>query len=543
LFLLSLSAHNTSLLDALSHKQDMSNVVAEDVVLRQYECFEPTFSRESCRARKNIYISEQTTADLIPSIDEKFADSRKLYFFFDYIVAMQIVDGQAKHFHFTNGAEDIAVIPTELHRQGKLLYAVVVGNDVEVRQQWKTIAFLTADDLRERYGILQCDLPVGSHTVHHHFADDLARIVISENVIRSTKWAQIDIHHRPKTQKPWLNFSRFARSVLRALRQRDNDKWVAMANIKHNAYAYHIEKVLPVWLSERKQFVGVAFRIDCDGSTKVCGIHFDLPDVENKANLIDIERAQTMHWLPNSQKPCQERRASSAPAAPPSWHDVPRHQIPMVHSQSVPDMAHNQLAPTAHAVQQDVQHNPLPQFALQNQSPVILPTQALHAVAQQQPQTMQSQSALNSAYAVQHQNQYALQPQLMLAIPVSVSPVPVSTLPAIPQTPMTMAQLQHQPQLVVPVQSPQVMWPSMSPLSAETPQTLHQLQQAQVTYGQVQPYAYAHYEQPAAPVPVNVPLTPANLNTKAAVFIPSKIVSDMELEPIREERSDEYQKM
>jgi len=515
----------------------MSDVVAEDVVLRQCECFAPTFSSESCRARKNIYIAKETTAALIAFIEEKFADSRKLYFFFDYIVAMQIIDGQMTHFHFTNGAEDIAVISTELHHQGKLLYAVVVGNDVEVRQQWKTIAFLTADDLRERYGILKRDLPVGSHTVHHHFADDLARIVISENVIRSTKWAQIEVHHRPKTQKPWLNFSRFARSVLRAFRQRGEEWVVAMANIKHKAYAYHIEKVLPVWLSERKQFVGVAFRIDGDGSTKVCGIHFDLPDVENKANLIDIQRAQTMHWLPNSQRQCQEGRASSAPPAPPSWHDVPRHQIPMVHSQSVPDMAHNQLPPS-HAVQQRVQHIPSPQFALQYQSPVILPTQALHAVAYQQPQTMHSQRAQNSAYAVQHQNEYALQPQLMLAIPV-----PVSTLPTTPQTPRTMVQLQHQPQLVVPVQSPQVMWPSMSPyspMSAETPQTPHQLQQAQVAYGQVQPYAYAQYEQPA---PMTNEETPANLNTEAAVFMPSKIVPDLKLKPIREERSDEYQKM
>ena len=149
------------------------------------------------------------TEDLLGYIDEHFESAEKLYYRMDYSVGMQIIDGQTVYIRFRSGRfkefeesqQSVCLLHIELHRGGKPLYAVIVANNHRSKQRWKVVeydgdisrAFMTADALRDRYGIFKWDLPKGSKTEHNGFREKLERIDVTKKLIRSTNWAHIRI--------------------------------------------------------------------------------------------------------------------------------------------------------------------------------------------------------------------------------------------------------------------------------------------------------------------------------------------------------------
>merc|ERR1712130_855778 len=158
--------------------------------LFEYKTLEPFWNEKDCRANKNIFISKQCTNDLLKYIDESFEDNSKLYYYFDYTVAIQIIDKQTVCFDFINGRK-ICLMNIGFHKDGKDLYPVIVVNNhtKKTKQRWKVIdydhiskAFMTADQLNETYGIDTNNLPKGSRAKHKNWRVQKDQIVINEDL-------------------------------------------------------------------------------------------------------------------------------------------------------------------------------------------------------------------------------------------------------------------------------------------------------------------------------------------------------------------------
>merc|ERR1712130_942364 len=97
---------------------------------------------KDCTSKSNVYISTKSTPDLLKYIEEKksFEDTKKLYYYFDYTVAMQIIDKQTVCFNFIDGRK-ICLMNIGLHKDGKDLYAVMIPNDTnkKTKKRWKVI--------------------------------------------------------------------------------------------------------------------------------------------------------------------------------------------------------------------------------------------------------------------------------------------------------------------------------------------------------------------------------------------------------------------
>lgn len=111
----------------------------------------------------------------------KYKNSKGVFYHFDWNLIFQIADNQVM-FRMHNRLE-MCLIPTGLHKRGKLLYAVAVSNrrfynqyGKRTVQRWKIIdyrhisdAFMTADELMTKYDIDIAQLPKGSRSMNDNW--------------------------------------------------------------------------------------------------------------------------------------------------------------------------------------------------------------------------------------------------------------------------------------------------------------------------------------------------------------------------------------
>jgi len=303
---------------------------------RSYECFEPHWNPQNCRAMGNVFIpknSPSCTQDLRDYIDETFESAEKLYYKMDYTVGMQIVDNQTLFIR----PQNICLLNTELHRNGKALYAVIVQNTFKSKQRWKIIdykkineAFMTADELVAKYNIFRMDLPKGSKATHRNFEALKQRIEVTKQLIRGTNWSHIRIvQSKQNLGKLGLNNGHFNKRKHHKMNKRNKQnedkngngigvlkiserrfkalalkslqtvkELTPIAHFKFRKNKYHLEKLLPVYIPEHNKYVAISFwynPLSERGRTQASGVCLDLTDMKNKANL--VEDVPNDSWL------------------------------------------------------------------------------------------------------------------------------------------------------------------------------------------------------------------------------------------------------
>eukprot|EP00484_Ammonia_sp_Unknown_P000223 CAMPEP_0197022160 /NCGR_PEP_ID=MMETSP1384-20130603/3060_1 /TAXON_ID=29189 /ORGANISM="Ammonia sp." /LENGTH=1041 /DNA_ID=CAMNT_0042450139 /DNA_START=64 /DNA_END=3189 /DNA_ORIENTATION=+ len=332
-------------------------------IAKQYECYHPYWNPSNCRAMGNVYIPKSKpscTQDLLAYIDEEFESPEKLYYKMDYTIGMQIVDKQTiaikfgdDYFKQQHRGKTICLINTELHRNAHKLYAVIEENKFKSKQRWKIVdydhiskAFMTAQQLRDEYGIFTLDLPKGSKRVHNQWAQQIADIKVTKQLIRNTNWSHIRIiqskqnlgklgihddasqdgheacgvrkgarmngnHSRYKAKHKLANSeerqdviciseTRFKQLAIKSL-QRQSEKafpLIPSAHFKFRKNKYHIELLLPVYIPEHKKYVAISFwnnQLPENKRVQATGVCLDLTDMKNKANLIGNIPADS--WL------------------------------------------------------------------------------------------------------------------------------------------------------------------------------------------------------------------------------------------------------
>jgi len=294
----------------------------------KYECWEPAWNPENCRAMGNVFISKECTQELITKIDEHYDSTERLYYRMDYTVGMQIVDKETVHFKLAgDGTTDITLIHMDLHREQEALYAVVVPNCHKSKQKWKVIdydrieeAFMTKKEVMAKYGLFAFDLPRGSRVRHCNFEEQLDRIEVNKKLIKSTNWSHIRIVQSKQNcaksgmvcrRKRKGNGKATARSVCGskvcskrfeqlamqslARLQAEGRELTPIAHFKFRKNQYHLEKLLPVHIPE-EGLVAISFWFnDSAGKTQASGVCLDLTDIRNKANLVRTVGDQS--WL------------------------------------------------------------------------------------------------------------------------------------------------------------------------------------------------------------------------------------------------------
>merc|ERR550539_283706 len=289
---------------------------------KTYECFEPYWNGKNCRAMGNIFISKTCTSDLKEYIDEQFTKDSELYYYIDYTVGMQIIDRQTVYIHL-DGNKKICLLNTELHKDGKKLYAVIVPNTMKMtKQRWMIVgykdiseAFMTADQLKTTYGIYAADLPKGSKAFHNNWQKQKNRIKVTKDMIHKTFRSKQRMHViQSKQNLNNLNrafnqhldefsagaikihrhkFAKYAAAALKRVNE-NNEELICIAHFKFRHNEYHLEKLLPVYLPEYDTFVALSFGCNKQGP-RIDGIGLDLTDMKNKASLIQPVGAD--FWL------------------------------------------------------------------------------------------------------------------------------------------------------------------------------------------------------------------------------------------------------
>jgi len=328
----------------------------------------------------NIFVSKQATQLLLAYVDEEFENASKLYYFLDYTVAMELIEEQTAQYTFADG-KVIILVPMELHRNGEMLYAVVVHNDHDSKQTRRVIdfetigeAFMTSKQLYAKFGIFAKSLPVGARQKNNYWTREADKIEITAELIRNTDFVQVkSVQTKGKGHKSRrggkrgntgrgknstldLSAVRFQELALAALAEFE-DEFVTIAQVRFREYQYHLERLLPVWIPEVEQFVALAFRYN-GSATQVSAIYMDLTDMKNKANLVEMVPAHS--WLnQQSVASIQCLRLHSHAASPSvrrptlSWsNQAPRPSLQQVRSAPIPSVDDEKM-PMAHPMLMD----------------------------------------------------------------------------------------------------------------------------------------------------------------------------------------------
>jgi len=303
---------------------DLQNIYGEYAsywFAKTYECFEPYWNGKNCRAMGNIFISKPCTTALKQYVDESFTKDSELYYYIDYTVGMQIIDRQTVYIHL-DGNKKICLLNTELHKDGKKLYAVIVPNSKSnTRQQWMipyehiSEAFMTQDGLKAAYGLCPADLPKGAMAKDQSWKIQKNQLewylAQREQMTQLIRWY---FHGRSKipiiqSQKKAQNYhngniamtrDEFAHYVIDSFHYAlDNDEIVNIAHVDIHQHKYQLESVLPVWLEPCQAYVGLIFSFDKEAGIIINGVNLDLVDLKNKARLVGPVAADS--WLNNRQ--------------------------------------------------------------------------------------------------------------------------------------------------------------------------------------------------------------------------------------------------
>merc|ERR1712228_526839 len=242
-----------------------------------------------------------------------------LYYYLNFTMAMQIIEEQAVYIKVDNG-RDICLMNTGLHKDGHVLYAVIVPNTIIMtKQSWQIIdythiseAFMTADQLKRTDRIYSIDLPKSSRQIHNNWQEDKNRINILQtepsklsatHCIRRTFQGKKRIHiiqsrrNMQNGRRVSMSRDQFAHYAITSLKHefKINRKPICIVHFHLRQRKYEIRKVLPVWLPEERAYVGLIFSFDDTQRIIISGIGLDLIDLKNKANLIEAVPADS--WL------------------------------------------------------------------------------------------------------------------------------------------------------------------------------------------------------------------------------------------------------
>lgn len=342
------------------------------------ERFRPRFAS---RAHLNIFTAKDQTKLLRTLIAEDFESEQVLYYYIDISTALQMNDAQMNIFHLSDGRQ-LALLHFDLHCKWshRALYGVVTPNRTlsdsqpissannKSKWRWQMECFLDAEQIANRYGLTDQDLPHSSRAMHSFKAQLTEPPKVNELVFAHTDWStvqQIKSLKRSKKGKKGgsgkgkhcknsplrLSEGEWHRDIHASLVSAERSECLLPVVINKNN-AHWVEWVQIVRVQRFGVFVGISLkRRGCSREWTVQSIDLDVGRIFNKHSLVALVEplytkamrdVHAMHnqrfpaiseltWNSSAEMAMNQQRAMAMPRqmvlAPPVLHN--RMDVPM----------------------------------------------------------------------------------------------------------------------------------------------------------------------------------------------------------------------
>ena len=155
-------------------------------------------------------------------------------------MALQMVSGEAKQYHkYSNGKMLAAILNTDLHINGKLVYAVMIdtGNRAN-KYDYELLSLMNKTQIKSQYGIDSEDLPTSIRAKEFYLSQFSKSEGLAEKDLRDIHWNDVNIvqnkSNKPQTASMTMPFYLMDQYSLAAFKISQYEKM--KANSKLNSY-------------------------------------------------------------------------------------------------------------------------------------------------------------------------------------------------------------------------------------------------------------------------------------------------------------------
>ena len=250
-----------------------------------------------------VYISKQLTSKYLTATQELFHDTKKLFYYLNQTISMQISDKFALRYDSIG----LVIINSDLHdiksrnhqhnqynqQEHDILYMIIQRNNNPANNHkfsWEMIALCNSKKIFEKHQIAKQDLPRSSrkegsfiNNLNTHTSIKLTSDIINFYDFKSAKVIKNKSRGSSKEHKKaiYTNSSKIRAYLLTAIQNNVNP--IPIIKIKSNQH--WIEAVIIAHIPEEDVDFGVSFRVYDDNGIEATSIFLDQIDIENQHNL------------------------------------------------------------------------------------------------------------------------------------------------------------------------------------------------------------------------------------------------------------------